>query len=317
MPKRSAARPAGPVLVLVALALLPLAALLLGGSPVGPARSGGSPPPFGAAPVAHAAEAEPAAVPLLVGHRGAAGHAPENTLAAARAAADLGVSWVETDVQRTADGVLVLVHDTTLDRTTDVEERFPDRAPWRVSDFTAAEIATLDAGSWFGAAFAGERVPTLSDWLRALEARGQRLLLELKAPDRYPGIEEEVLAELERHGWLAGRPGERLVIQSFDAESVRTVHRLAPGVETGFLGSPDPADLPAYAGFADQINPDHRDLTAGYVAGVRGHTGPHGRPLKVFTWTVDDAAAAVAVADLGVDGIISDVPDLVREALTG
>src|SRR5690606_25959316 len=128
-----------------------------------------------------AAAAEPGQdAPRVVAHRGASRHAPENTVAAAEAAAALGARWAETDVQRTADGELVLVHDETLERTTNAEEVFPDRAPWNVSDFTAAEIAQLDAGSWYGEEFAGEPVPTLTEFLAVLEENGQDLLLELK-----------------------------------------------------------------------------------------------------------------------------------------
>lgn len=85
----------------------------------------------------------------VIAHRGASAYAPENTLAAIDKADDLGFRWVENDVQRTKDGQLVVIHDDSLTRTTDVEEVFPGRAPWKVKDFTAAEIAQLDAGSWF------------------------------------------------------------------------------------------------------------------------------------------------------------------------
>ncbi|NED81407.1 glycerophosphodiester phosphodiesterase, partial [Streptomyces sp. SID11233] len=85
----------------------------------------------------------------VVGHRGAPAYAPENTLPSVDKAAELGFRWVENDVQRTKDGELIVLHDTTLTRTTDVEQVFPDRAPWNVRDFTAAEIARLDAGSWY------------------------------------------------------------------------------------------------------------------------------------------------------------------------
>ncbi|MFI7273579.1 glycerophosphodiester phosphodiesterase [Streptomyces sp. NPDC049879] len=254
--------------------------------------------------------------PLVVAHRGASGYAPENTLAAARAADETGTVWVETDVQRTADGELVLLHDTTLTRTTDVEELFPDRAPWNVADFTAEEIDLLDAGSWYGAEFAGEPVPTLEEFVRELAGNGQKLLLELKSPELYPGIEAEILAELDDEGWLdERRPGDRVVLQSFDAASVRTVHELAPRVETGFLGTPAVGDLAAYAEFADQINPRHTTVTAAYVDAVHALRGPQGRPLKVYVWTVDDGARAVELARLGVDGIISNVPDVVAAAV--
>ncbi|GAB2872101.1 glycerophosphodiester phosphodiesterase [Streptomyces mayteni] len=253
--------------------------------------------------------------PLIVAHRGASGHAPENTLAAVDAADELDTEWVETDVQRTADGELVLMHDTTLSRTTNVEELFPDRAPWNVSDFTAEEIATLDAGSWFGAEFADEPVPTLGDYLDLLGENRQSLLLEIKAPELYPGIEAEILDELGDEGWLRGRPGDRLVVQSFGADSVRTVHELAPRVITGFLGTPALADVPDYAEFADQINPRYGDLTAEYVAGIQDVRGAHGRPLEVYAWTINDGATAARIAALGVDGIITNFPERVREGL--
>ncbi|GAA2933784.1 hypothetical protein GCM10011428_59180 [Streptomyces violaceus] len=117
-------------------------------------------------------------VPLVIAHRGASAYAPENTLAAVDKAAELGIPWVENDVQQTRDGELVVVHDDNLRRTTDAEEVFPGRAPWKVKDFTAAEIARLDAGSWFGPAFAGARVPTLEQFVDRVERHHQKLLLE-------------------------------------------------------------------------------------------------------------------------------------------
>ncbi|MET8112392.1 glycerophosphodiester phosphodiesterase [Streptomyces prasinus] len=256
--------------------------------------------------------------PLVVAHRGASGYAPENTLPAADKAAELGVDWVENDVQRTRDGELVVLHDDSLARTTDVEEVFPGRSPWKVRDFTAAEIARLDAGSWFGPAFAGTRVPTLEQFLRRLERHDQKLLLEIKNPRLYPGIEGETLQTLDNEGWLdRAHLRNRLVVQSFSADSVRTVHELEPAVRTGFIGKPPVKDLPAYADFADRINSPHAALSSGYVAVAQSFRGPHGKPLKVLAWTVDDAAAARRAAGLGVDGIVSNKPDVVRDAVGG
>ncbi|WAX80610.1 glycerophosphodiester phosphodiesterase [Streptomyces sp. KMM 9044] len=281
-----------------ATALLGAAALLLSPSPAHGAGSG--------------------ALPLVVAHRGASGYAPENTLPAVDTAAGLGIDWVENDVQRTRDGELVVLHDDSLARTTDVEEVFPGRSPWKVKDFTAAEIARLDAGSWFGPAFAGTRVPTLEQFVRRVERHGQKLLLEIKNPRLYPGIESETLKTLSNEGWLDRAHLEtRLVVQSFSADSVRTVHELKPGVRTGFLGAPPVKDLPAYADFADQINPSHTSLSVGYVAAVQGFEGPHGKPLEVLTWTVDEATAARRAAGFGVDGIITNKPDVVRNAVGG
>ena len=131
--------------------------------------------------------------PLVIAHRGASAYAPENTLAAIDKAADLGFRWVENDVQRTKDGQLVVVHDDSLNRTTDVEEVFPDRAPWKVKDFTAAEIARLDAGSWFSPRFAGARVPTLKQYMNRVSTQ---------SPETRPGDQES--RALPRH--RAGDP---------------------------------------------------------------------------------------------------------------
>lgn len=260
------------------------------------------------------AAAEP---PTVIAHRGASAYAPENTLAAVDEAAELGISWVENDVQRTKDGELVVLHDDNLKRTTDVEQVFPDRAPWKVKDFTAAEIARLDAGSWFSPAYAGARVPTLEQFVDRVELRHQKLLLEIKNPDLYPGIERETLKVLDNADWLDPHHlANRLIVQSFGADSVRTVHELKPAVKTGFLGTPPTADLSGYATFADQINPSYSSISKGYVASVHTFTGPHGRPLEIFTWTVNDADTARLVAGYGVDGIISNNPDVVRDALS-
>ncbi|MFD9542768.1 glycerophosphodiester phosphodiesterase [Streptomyces sp. NPDC060022] len=253
--------------------------------------------------------------PVVFAHRGASAYAPENTLAAVDAADRLGIDWVENDVQLTRDGVLVVVHDTTLGRTTDAEQVFPGRAPWAVKDFTAAEIAKLDAGSWFGATYAGARVPTLTQYLDRVERNRQKLLLEVKSPETYPGIEKETLRILREEGWLdRGHVKHRLIVQSFGAESVKAVHAQRPDVVTGFLGTPAVADLPSYAAFTDQINPSYTTIGADYVAAVQKLKGPHGKPLQVNTWTVNDAANAAKVAGFGVDGIITNNPDIVRDA---
>ncbi|MEV3873564.1 glycerophosphodiester phosphodiesterase family protein [Streptomyces sp. NPDC049906] len=254
----------------------------------------------------------------VIAHRGASAQAPENTLAAVDRADALGVDWVENDVQRTRDGVLVVIHDTDLKRTTDAEEVFPDRAPWKVADFTAEEIARLDAGSWKGKAHAGARVPTLRGYLRRVDANGQKLLLELKSPKSYPGVEEDLLELLAEERWLDQRHlRDRLVVQSFDADALRTLHGARPDLRTGFLGAPSPAALPWYAQFTDQINPKSSTVSAAYVATVQALGGPHGRRLEVNVWTVDEPEEVRRAVRKGVDGIITNAPDVVRETLDG
>jgi glycerophosphoryl diester phosphodiesterase len=296
----------------ITTALLGTAALLVPGSDA----KAGSHAAVAQAAVAHAGAGGVVARPLVIGHRGASAQAPENTLAAIDRAAELGISWVENDVQRTKDGELVVIHDDSLLRTTNVKAVFPHRAPWKVKDFTAAEITRLDAGSWFGPRFAGTRVPTLTQYMRRVGHNHQKLLLEIKNPALYPGMERQILKVLGNEGWLDRQHlAGRLIVQSFDANSLRIVHDLAPAVRTALLGTPRVADLPAYAGFTDGINPSHGSLSRGYVAAVHSVAGAHGRPLTVFAWTVDDVDTARQVARYGVDGVISDKPDVVRTAL--
>ncbi|MGX2997870.1 glycerophosphodiester phosphodiesterase [Streptomyces sp. JNUCC 64] len=252
----------------------------------------------------------------VIAHRGASARAPENTLAAVDLADRLGAEWVENDVQRTKDGVLVVIHDTDLKRTTNAEQVFPRRSPWKVADFTAAEISRLDAGSWKSARYAGARVPTLRDYLRRVEANGQKLLMEIKAPERYPGIEGDVLRVLREERWLNQRHlRNRLVIQSFSTETLRVLHGARPDVRTGYLGTPPPAALPWYARFTDQINPKSSTVSAGYVAIVKSLGGPHGRRLELNVWTVDEERDARRAARNGVDGIITNAPDVIDRAL--
>jgi glycerophosphoryl diester phosphodiesterase len=239
-----------------------------------------------------------------VAHRGAPSYAPENTLASVDAAGRLGFDWVENDVQRTKDGQLVVVHDPTLRRTTDAARALPARAPWRVADLTAAEIARLDAGGWFGARFAGERVPALDRYLRRLERHHQSLLLELKSPARYPGIEAQTLRLLRAEGWLDRAHLQRLVVQSFCARCVATVHRLAPQLRTAVLGTPGPRTAARYARFTDGINPPMDRLTPGWIAAVHRLRGPHGDRLRIYGWGPEAAPGAPAAAARGIDGVV-------------
>lgn len=259
------------------------------------------------APAAHAHAHAHAATVVNVAHRGASAYAPENTIAAFELAARQGADMFELDVQETKDHELVLMHDTTLSRTTDAEQVFPGLAPWNVGDLTLAQIRKLDAGSWLSGTYQGERVPTLGEALREMGGSGLGLLLEVKSPDRYPGVETRIADELREHSaWL--RPG-RLVVQSFDWESMRTFDRLLPGVPIGLLGTPSTAELAGLSEFADQINPTYTTLTASYVRRV------HDLGMRLLTWTVDSPATMRRLIGYQVDGVITNKPDALRDVL--
>jgi glycerophosphoryl diester phosphodiesterase len=246
-----------------------------------------------------------------IAHRGSSADAPENTLAAFRLGIAQDSDLIESDVQRSKDGALVLMHDTTLARTTDVEQVFPDRAPWRVGDFMLAEIKQLDAGSWKSPEFAGEPVPTLGEMVEAVRASRSGILVELKAPELYPGVEAQVAAELDRFpGYVdSAVAAERLVVQSFDWDSMRRYKAVQPEVAVGLLGTPTLAQLPELAIWAEQINPSFRTFDAAYTARV------HQLGMEVHTWTVDGAADMHAVLDRGVDGVITSRPDRLEQVL--
>ncbi len=178
---------------------------------------------------------------ILVAHRGASAYAPEHTLEAYRLAIAQGADYVEQDLQITRDGVLVCLHDLTLERTTNVEEVFPDRARdvmmngttgrrWMVADFTLEEIKRLDAGAWFGEEYKGAKVPT---WQEAIDVvRGRAgLYPETKAPEVYGGagveMEKLVLAELRKNrlDQPGADPKTPVIIQSFSAASLQKMAR--------------------------------------------------------------------------------------------
>lgn len=226
---------------------------------------------------------------LAVAHRGASREAPENTLAAFRCALDAKSPAVECDVQRTRDGRLVVIHDQTLDRTTD--------GRGSVAALTFEELRRFDAGSWFGPAFAGERVPSLDEVLDLVRGRAF-VLLEIKnGPLFYEGIEPQVAEALHRHGMA-----DAALVMSFDHPAVRTMRAVAPEVATAIIYSArlvDPAGA-ARGAEADALCPGWGLVTAGVVADA------HEAGLGVFPWTIDEEAAMRRCLAWGADGVTSN-----------
>jgi glycerophosphoryl diester phosphodiesterase len=249
--------------------------------------------------------------PDVVAHRGSSGVAPENTIAAVRLAVRQKADVVENDIQRTRDGELVIMHDLTLARTTDVEQVFPDRAPWNVGDFTLSEIKQLDAGSWFAPEFAGQRVPTLAEWGQAVGA-GTGMLLEPKSPALYPGIEVDLDKELRSVGVFRNAIQQgRLVVQSFDHPWLRGYKALAPDVPVGLLFGtrPTQADIDSAATWAEQVNPALGAIDEPVVAAI------HAAGMEAHVWTVNDGAGMRRAMSWDVDGIITNYPQVLLDIL--
>jgi len=238
--------------------------------------------------------------PLNLAHRGASAVAPQNTLAAFEQAGDMGADGVELDVHLSADGVPVVIHDATVDRTTD--------GHGRVGALSLEELKSLDAGRWFDPTFAGEQIPTLEE---VADALGQRLLVnvELKSISlRENGLERAVIDVIERSALT-----ERVLISSFNPLSLRRVRRLAPHLPLGLLTLPRmPRPLsPLWRALVrvEAHHPHHTQIDRQFVAQARRWG------YRIFAWVVDEPAEIRRLADLGVDGIITNVPDRMNETL--
>lgn len=211
-----------------------------------------------------------------VAHRGASAYAPEHTLAAYKLAIEMGADYVEQDLAVTKDGVLICLHDASLERTTNVEELFPNRVStqtiegktrkaWLANDFTLAEIKTLDAGSWFDKKFAAEKIPTFDEAIALIRGKAG-IFPELKTPEIYAGrnIDFEKLVEtaLDKNGLRGPKadPKTPVILQTFGQSSARKLAQMKIGVPVVLLlgsdeGFKTAADLKAWKGIVQGFGP--------------------------------------------------------------
>ncbi len=236
--------------------------------------------------------------PLNFAHQGASHEAPGNTLAAFLLAAELGADGIELDVQLTRDDKIVVIHDLTLEATTN--------GRGRVSDQTLAELKRLDAGSWFGPVFATQQIPTLQE---VVEAVGHKLLLNIELKTARlgdDGLANAVVRLLEENHLL-----DRVVVSSFNPLAVWRVRRLNPWISVGLLYAPDSPLLLRRPWMRHLVRPDalhpyYSSVDAGYVQWARQ------RGYRVHTWTVDDRQEMERLLQAGTDIIITNRPDLLR-----
>lgn len=236
-------------------------------------------------------------IPQIIAHRGGRAWAPENTLAAFRRALESGVHGIELDVQRCASGELVVIHDEEISRTTN--------GFGLVRDCTLEELQRLSAGLWYDDEFGEERVPTLAAVLELLAGKCE-LNIELKnTPIAYPGMEDELLELLD------GYPVQTLIISSFDHKLMATVHALAPHLKIALLGSAVFLDVKqtATAIGATYFHPEFDCLRPDIVEEA------HLAGLKVNVWTCNDVAKWRHCVKMGVDGIITDDPEGLKDYL--
>ena len=264
---------------------------------------------------------------LNIAHAGAASIAPQNTIIAGKKALAAGADLWGIDVQLSKDGIFVLMHDETLERTTNVEEVFPDRAPWEVKDFTLAEIVMLDAGSWFleedpfgqieagnvsaedQASYLGERIPTLREALLFTVEEGWRIDIEVKPIDYLPP--EEVAAKLVALLEETGAT-DRAMVSSFDHDILRAVKGLDPDIPTAAL-----VILPLVnpAGYLEDLGADaYEPSPVAFFSKAAEELKRLGYGVYVWTYNDPDQLERLAGTE-GVSGIYTDFPQRLEPIL--
>jgi glycerophosphoryl diester phosphodiesterase len=233
---------------------------------------------------------------LIYAHRGASARAPENTLAAFRLAREFRADGVELDVALTADGVPVLLHDDTVDRTTD--------GSGMLSALTLEEVKRLDAGQWKGPEYSGERIPTLDEALAELQ--GMIVNIEIKPAADVEPVARLVVDLVRKHGIAS-----TAIISSFAWEAIEAVGRLEPSIKTAFIFGRARPELPPGDFRPVFLHPHYSLVDREYVE----QTTRDGFRMNV--WTINDEQEALRLIDLGVEGLVSDVPDLLRKLVDG
>lgn len=232
---------------------------------------------------------------LAIAHRGASGYAPENTFAAFRKAVAMGAAFIETDLQLSRDARFVAIHDPTVNRTTNGQGS--------VNEMTLADLRRLDAGSWFGSEFAGERIPTLEEIFEFSKKHDVVFYLEMKPSGAWGG-EHALISAVRDAGEIA-----RTVVISFDPVILTSVRKIEPTLMTGLLFEgqiPDPIERALEIG-ARQL------AVRGDLVTPRLLREARQRDLQVVCWTVNHPAHMRLLVEAGVDGLISDYPDRLLE----
>lgn len=239
--------------------------------------------------------------PLILAHRGASAHAPENTLAAFILAREEGADGVELDAKLSADGQVVVMHDSTVDRTTD--------GHGRVNAMNLAMLRTLDAGAWFAPQFCGERIPLLDE---VLEAVGPDMWVNIELTNYTSptdALVERVARVVTRHAML-----NRVIFSSFLPGNLQRIRRLLPAALTAILAWKGWVGFPARGMFGHRVAPQilhpHLHDTSEFLIAAA-----HRRGQRVHVWTVNQPGDIRRMLDWGVDGLITDDPGLARSVL--
>jgi glycerophosphoryl diester phosphodiesterase len=246
--------------------------------------------------------------PIVVAHRGASGYAPENTMAAIKKAITMGVDMIEIDVQLSKDNEVVLMHDLTVDRTTN--------GKGKVRDLYLEEIKKLDAGKWFSSEFLGEKVPTLEEVIQAINGQCKLLIEVKRVKSKKLEIENKIVQLINKYNaynWC--------IVQSFETQVIKNIQELDKSIECHKLVTMNISVLPLHIDSriktgtiykyktVQSINPYFKMLNKRKVNKI------HSRGQKIITWTVNEQEDMKRMIEMGVDGIITNYPDRLIQLL--
>lgn len=245
----------------------------------------------------------------IIAHRGASGYAPENTMEAIQLARELNADFIEFDVHLTKDGVLVANHDVTVERTTN--------GVGKIQDLTIQQLKQLDAGSWFNQTFPNRakeeyvnaKIATVEEIFQAFGTE-EHFVIEIKYPYLYPGIEEKLIKMLEKYHLLEDR--DKVILLSTSKESLKKLYKLNPNLKLGLLyiytqdakiSYDELAELQQYISI---IIPNYNKLNQEYIRRVKN------AGFQIYTYTVNDKQTFYKLLYWGIDGVITDYPDIDR-----
>ena len=274
--------------------------------------------------------------PVVIAHRGASIVAPESTAPAYKIARDHGSDYLEADLQRTRDGEIVIFHDTTLERTTNIEEVFPGRKQEEIGEFTLEELRKLDMGSWFNQknpgrarkSYKNQQILTLSDLIEIARSGENTpgLILELKNPEKYPGLSEDIIETLIAEEWLdhkneqasltKPRQKPKTIFFSFSVDKLKRLKELAPKVPRVLLISDNMISRRSWNAWLNRAeNTAHGLGPKGFMSWPWYIASAHERNLFVLPYTINHLWQVKILAQIHTSGYITDRPELVLNFL--
>ena len=234
---------------------------------------------------------------IVTGHRGASGHAPENTLSAMKVAIEMGAEFSELDVQETADGEIILLHDSSLKKTSGVDKNI-----WEVN---YADLKDLDVGSWFSEEYKNEPIPTLQEVIDLVKGK-MKLNIEMKANKHEKMLAERTLKVVTDNDFL-----DQVIFTSFKFDEIRKIRKINKEAKVGYIFGKMPQDVDVFSEDVDLLSVNIKTVDAAFMKKAKD------AGMEVAVWTVNKPEDMKRMIEIGVDDIITNYPDVLRKVLDG